>query len=232
MLAGGAEAPINRQSLAGLCGIHALSTRNDEPPRASRPFDALRDGFVLAEGAGILVLERLSYARQRGASIYAEVAGYASICDAYHPIHPHPQGHGAARTMRRALMRAGIGPQQVDYIQAYASGLPDGDIGETLAIKRVFGEYATAVPVSAMKSMTGHLLSAAGGVEAAAALLGLTRDTIPPTINQEEADPACDLDYVPNAARTSSIQTVLANAYGFGGIYASLVFRHLDHAYE
>jgi 3-oxoacyl-[acyl-carrier-protein] synthase II len=134
--------------------------------------------------------------------------------------------------MRRALMRAGIGPQQVDYIQAYASGLPDGDIGETLAIKRVFGEYATAVPVSALKSMTGHLMSAAGGVEAAAALLGLTRDTIPPTINQEEADPACDLDYVPNAARTSSIQTVLANAYGFGGVYASLVFRHLDHAYE
>ncbi|MBK9713873.1 MAG: beta-ketoacyl-ACP synthase II [Kouleothrix sp.] len=225
MLAGGTEAPICQLTLASFCAIRALSTRNDAPERASRPFDAQRDGFVLAEGAGVLVLERLSNARRRGASIYAELIGYASTCDAYHVTAPHPEGDGAARAIARALQRARISPQQVDYINAHATSTPTGDVAETLAIKRAFGEYANSVPISSTKSMIGHLTSAAGAVEAAAAILALKHGVIPPTINYESPDPACDLDYVPNQARKAALQVVMSNSFGFGGINGVLVFR-------
>ncbi len=225
MLAGGTEAPICQMTLASFCAIRALSTRNAEPERASRPFDATRDGFVLAEGAGVLVLERLSHARRRGARIYAEITGYASTCDAYHVTAPHPEGDGAARAITRALARAHISPQQVDYINAHATSTPTGDVAETLAIKQAFGEYAYSVPISSTKSMTGHLTSAAGAVEAAAAILALKHGVIPPTINYEHPDPACDLDYVPNTARKAALQVAISNSFGFGGINAVLVFR-------
>ena len=225
MLAGGTEAPICQMTLASFCAIRALSTRNAEPERASRPFDATRDGFVLAEGAGVLVLERLSHARRRGARIYAEITGYASTCDAYHVTAPHPEGDGAARAITRALARACISPQQVDYINAHATSTPSGDVAETLAIKQAFGEYAYSVPISSTKSMTGHLTSAAGAVEAAAAILALKYGIIPPTINYEHPDPACDLDYVPNTARKAALQIAVSNSFGFGGINAVLVFR-------
>jgi 3-oxoacyl-[acyl-carrier-protein] synthase II len=225
MLAGGTEAPICQMTLASFCAIRALSTRNAEPERASRPFDATRDGFVLAEGAGVLVLERLSHARRRGAQIYAEIIGYASTCDAYHVTAPHPEGDGAARAITRALARARISPQQVDYINAHATSTPTGDVAETLAIKQAFGEYAYSVPISSTKSMTGHLTSAAGAVEAAAAILALKHGVIPPTINYEHPDPACDLDYVPNTARTAELQVAVSNSFGFGGINAVLVFK-------
>jgi 3-oxoacyl-[acyl-carrier-protein] synthase II len=225
MLAGGTEAPICQMTLASFCAIRALSTRNAEPERASRPFDATRDGFVLAEGAGVLVLERLSHARRRGAQIYAEIIGYASTCDAYHVTAPHPEGDGAARAITRALARAHISPQQVDYINAHATSTPSGDVAETLAIKQAFGEYAYSVPISSTKSMTGHLTSAAGAVEAAAAILALKHGVIPPTINYEQPDPACDLDYVPNTARTAELQVAVSNSFGFGGINAVLVFK-------
>src|SRR5689334_1652821 len=225
MLAGGTEAPICQMTLASFCAIRALSTRNAEPERASRPFDATRDGFVLAEGAGVLVLERLSHARRRGAHIYAEVTGYASTCDAYHVTAPHPEGDGAARAITRALARARISPQQVDYINAHATSTPSGDVAETLAIKQAFSEYAYSVPISSTKSMTGHLTSAAGAVEAAATILALKHGLIPPTINYEHVDPACDLDYVPNAARPATLQVAISNSFGFGGINGVLVFR-------
>jgi 3-oxoacyl-[acyl-carrier-protein] synthase II len=225
MLAGGTEAPICQMTLASFCAIRALSTRNAEPERASRPFDATRDGFVLAEGAGVLVLERLSHARRRGARIYAEITGYASTCDAYHVTAPHPEGDGAARAIARALVRARISPQQVDYINAHATSTPTGDVAETLAIKQAFGEYAYSVPISSTKSMTGHLTSAAGAVEAAAAILALKHGVIPPTINYEHTDPACDLDYVPNTARKAALQVAVSNSFGFGGINAVLVFQ-------
>jgi len=225
MLAGGTEAPICQMTLASFCAIRALSTRNAEPERASRPFDATRDGFVLAEGAGVLLLERLSHARRRGARIYAEISGYASTCDAYHVTAPHPEGDGAARAITRALARARISPQQVDYINAHATSTPTGDVAETLAIKQAFGEYAYSVPISSTKSMTGHLTSAAGAVEAAAAILALQHGLIPPTINYEHSDPACDLDYVPNTARKAALQVAISNSFGFGGINAVLVFR-------
>lgn len=225
MLAGGTEAPICQLTLASFCAIRALSTRNAEPQRASRPFDATRDGFVLAEGAGVLVLERLSHARRRGAQIYAEINGYASTCDAYHVTAPHPTGDGAARAITRALARARIGPQQVDYINAHATSTPTGDVAETLAIKQAFGEYAASVPISSTKSMTGHLTSAAGAVEAAAVILALKHGIIPPTINYEHPDPACDLDYVPNTARKAALEVAVSNSFGFGGINAVLVFK-------
>lgn len=225
MLAGGTEAPICQLTLASFCAIRALSTRNDDPERASRPFDATRDGFVLAEGAGVLVLERLSDARRRGAPIYAEIIGYASTCDAYHVTAPHPEGDGAARAIGRALARAQIGPQQVDYINAHATSTPTGDVGETLAIKRAFGEYANSVPISSTKSMTGHSTSAAGVLEAAATILALKHGVIPPTINYEQPDPECNLDYVPNTARPAALEIALSNSFGFGGVNAVLVFQ-------
>ncbi len=231
MLAGGAEAPISRLSLASLHAMRTLSARNAEPARASRPFDARRDGFVLSEGAGVLVLERLSYARKRGATIYAEVAGYGSTYDAYHITAPEPHGEGAARAMLHALRNAQIGPQQVDYINAHASGTRQGDRAETLAIKHACNEYAFSIPVSATKSMIGHLTGAAGSVQAAAALLALRHGVLPPTINLDDPDPDCDLDYVPNVARPAEMQTVLTNSFAMGGVNAVLVFRSLD-SYE
>jgi 3-oxoacyl-[acyl-carrier-protein] synthase II len=225
MLAGGTEAPICQLTLASFCAIRALSTRNDDPEGASRPFDKTRDGFVLGEGAGVLVLEQLAHARRRGARIYAEVIGYASTCDAYHVTAPDPAGDGAARAMIRALARARISPQQVDYINAHATSTTVGDVAETLAIKRAFGEYATSVPISSTKSMIGHLTSAAGAVEAAACILALKHGVIPPTINYEHPDPECDLDYVPNRARPAALQVAMSNSFGFGGINGVLVFR-------
>jgi 3-oxoacyl-[acyl-carrier-protein] synthase II len=225
MLAGGTEAPICRLTLASFAAVRALSTRNDDPAGASRPFDRSRDGFVLGEGAGVLVLEQLSHARRRGARIYAELLGYASTCDAYHVTAPHPEGDGAARAMQRAMQRARISPQQVDYINAHATGTPTGDVAESLAIKHTLGEYASCVPISATKSMIGHLTSAAGAVEAAATILALTHGLIPPTINLSEPDPQCDLDYVPHTARPAAIEIALSNSFGFGGINGVLVFR-------
>lgn len=228
MLAGGTEAPISRLGIGGFCAMRVVSTRNDEPERASRPFDAQRDGFVPAEGAAVLVLERLSHARQRGATIYAEVAGYACTSDAHHMLTPHPTGAAAARAIRRALMSAGSSPQQVDYMSAHATGTPLGDVAETVAIKQALDEYAFSVPVSATKSMLGHMLGAAGAVQAATAVLAIERGILPPTINQEYPDPDCDLDYVPNTARPARIQTVISNSFDSGGVNAVLVFRQLD----
>jgi 3-oxoacyl-[acyl-carrier-protein] synthase II len=227
MLAGGTEAPICRLTLASFGALRALSIRNDDPAAASRPFDKQRDGFVLGEGAGVLVLETLEHAYRRGARIYAELLGYASTCDAHHVTAPHPQGDGAARAISRALTRARLSPQQVDYINAHATGTPVGDVIETLAIKHVFGEYASNVPISSIKSMIGHLTSAAGAVEAAATILALNNGLLPPTINCTEPDPECDLDYVPLVARRAAINVALSNSFGFGGINAVLAFRKL-----
>lgn len=225
MFAGGTEAPITQLSLACFNAMRALSTRNEEPTRASRPFDSARDGFVPGEGAGMLVLERLSSARRRGAHIYAELIGYGTTCDAYHVTAPDPEGAGAARALRLALADAEIGPQQVDYINAHATSTLLGDISETKAIKRVFDEYAYSVPVSASKSMIGHLTGAAGVVEASATILALKHGLIPPTINLDEPDPECDLDYVPHTARPAHLEIALSNSFGFGGVNAVLVFR-------
>jgi 3-oxoacyl-[acyl-carrier-protein] synthase II len=225
MLAGGTEAPVCQLTLASFCAIRALSTRNNDPEGASRPFEAMRDGFVLGEGAGVLVLEQLSHARRRGAQIYAEVLSYAATCDAYHVTAPHPEGDGAARAMIRALAKARISPQQVDYINAHATSTPAGDVAETLAIKHAFGEYASSVPISSTKSMTGHLTSAAGAIEAAASIMALKHGMIPPTINYDHPDPACDLDYVPNRARRADLQIVMSNSFSFGGINGVLVFQ-------
>lgn len=228
MLAGGTEAPISELALASFCAMRALTTQNDHPEQASRPFDAHRDGFVPGEGAGILVLERLDHARARRATIYAELVGYGTTSDAYHVTAPHPEGHGAARAMQRAMARAAVGPQQVDYINAHATGTVAGDLAETLAIKQAFGEYAYAVPISASKSMIGHLTGAAGAVEAAATLLAMQQSLIPPTINYQHPDPACDLDYVPNTARPANIQVAMSNSFSFGGINSVLVFAKLS----
>ncbi len=228
MLVGGTEAPITPLSLGSFCVMRALSTRsNAEPTRASRPFDLHRDGFVPGEGATVFVLERLSSARRRSAPILAEVAGYAATSDAYHVTAPDPDGRGAAQAMRRALQTARLDPQQVDYINAHATSTPAGDVAETNAIKHVFGEYAHSVPISSVKSMIGHLTGAAGAIEAAATILALQHGIIPPTINLDEPDPACDLDYVPNVARPADIQIAISNSFGFGGVNAVLVFKRV-----
>ncbi|NJO05694.1 MAG: beta-ketoacyl-ACP synthase II [Chloroflexaceae bacterium] len=227
MLAGGAEAPISRITLASFSALRALSRQNEEPARASRPFDVQRDGFVPAEGAGILILERLSHARERGARIYAELIGYATTSDAFHLTAPDPLGEGAARAMQRALHVAQIDPQQVDYINAHATSTQVGDVAETLAIKQVFGAYAYSVPISASKSMFGHLTGAAGAVEAAASVLALKHGVLPPTINLDDPDPQCDLDYIPHTARQADVQTVMSNSFGFGGVNAVLVFQQV-----
>jgi 3-oxoacyl-[acyl-carrier-protein] synthase II len=228
VLAGGAEAPITELMLASFCAMRALSTYNDDPQRASRPFDVTRNGFVPAEGAAVLVLETLSHARARNARIYAEVIGYGVSSDAFHVTAPDPAGDGAARAMTRALRRAGIAPRQVDYINAHATSTPAGDVAETLAIKAVFGEYAPHVPVSATKSMIGHLTGAAGAIEAVATIMALRHGLIPPTINLESPDPLCDLDYVPRESRPAPIRVALSNSFGFGGQNASLVFRRYE----
>jgi len=225
MIAGGAEAIIVPLTIAGFCSMKAMSTRNDEPQKASRPFDAGRDGFVCGEGGGILVLESLEHARRRDARIYAEVIGYGMTGDAHHMTAPDPEGDGAARAMAGALADAGIAPGDVGYINAHGTSTPYNDKFETIAIKRVFGDHARKVAVSSTKSMTGHLLGAAGGIEAIATVLALHHGTLPPTMNYETPDPDCDLDYVPNQARKQDVELALSNAFGFGGTNATLAFR-------
>ena len=226
VLAGGTEAPICELTLAGFGAMRALSTGyNDEPQRASRPFDAARDGFVAGEGSAVLVLETLSRAQARGAKIYAELIGYGASADAYHVTAPDPVGLGAMRAMQRAIRRAGVLPQQIDYINAHATSTPAGDAAETAAIKMMMGEYASTVAISSTKSMIGHLTGASGAVEAVATVMALKHGLLPPTINYETPDPACDLDYVPNVARPAPINIALSNSFGFGGQNATLVFR-------
>jgi 3-oxoacyl-[acyl-carrier-protein] synthase II len=223
MLAGGSEAAIEPIGIAGFCAARAMSTRNDNPEHASRPFDAERDGFVMGEGAGVLVLESLEHAQARGARIYAEVLGYGMTADAYHITQPDPDGDGALRAMRKALHDAGLQPTAIDYINAHGTSTRYNDAKETLAIKRLLGEDAYRVPVSSTKSVTGHLLGAAGAVEAAICVLALQHQTVPPTINYEHPDPECDLDYVPNTPRPATLRYVMTNSFGFGGHNSVLV---------
>jgi len=225
MLAGGAEATIVPIGIGGFCAMRALSKRNQEPLRASRPFDRERDGFVMGEGAGVLVLEELDHAKARGARIYAEFAGYGNTADAHHLTAPAPGGEGAARCMRMALRNAGLGIEDISYINAHGTSTPQGDIAETQAIKTVFGPRARKLPVSSTKGATGHMLGAAGAVEMVICAKAVTEDCVPPTINYEVPDPECDLDYVPNTARQLKVNVVVNNAFGFGGHNASLVAR-------
>jgi 3-oxoacyl-[acyl-carrier-protein] synthase II len=225
MIAGGAEAMIVPLTIAGFCSMKAMSTRNDEPEKASRPFDAGRDGFVCGEGAGIVVLEALEHAVRRDARIYAEIVGYGMTGDAHHMTAPDPDGDGATRAMQMALADAGVEPGAVGYVNAHGTSTPYNDKFETIAIKRVFGDHARRVAVSSTKSMTGHLLGAAGGIEAIATTLALHHGILPPTINYETPDPDCDLDYVPNHARKVDVEYALSNAFGFGGTNATLAFR-------
>jgi 3-oxoacyl-[acyl-carrier-protein] synthase II len=228
MLAGGGEAPIVEIGLGNFNAMRALSTRNDDPQRASRPFDAQRDGFVVAEGGGMLVLEELEHARARGATPLAEVLGYGSSADAHHVSSPPETGAGAANSMRKALLQAGVKPEEIGYLNAHATSTGVGDAAETAAIKAVFGEHAFAMPISSTTSMTGHLLGAAGAVETIFSILAMRDSCIPPTINQECPDPACDLDYVPNKAREAKVSVALNNSFGFGGQNASIVVRLPD----
>lgn len=225
MIAGGSESAITQMGVGGFAAMRALSTRNDEPQRASRPFERDRDGFVIGEGAGILVLEELEMAKRRGASILAEIVGYGMSGDAYHITLPSEDGSGGYRVMRNALADAGVSPGEVSYINAHGTSTPPNDRLETMAIKRLFGEGAYKVPVSSTKSMIGHLLGAAGAVEAGLAVLTLMDQVVPPTINYENPDPDCDLDYVPNESREIPVQYVLSNSFGFGGTNAALLFR-------
>ncbi len=227
MIAGGAEAAITPLGVAGFASAKALSFRNSEPTRASRPFDKDRDGFVLGEGAGVVVLEELEHARARGARIYAELIGYAMNSDAYHITAPPEEGEGAVRCMEMALKNAGVTKTDIGYINAHGTSTM-ADAIETKAIKHVFGEQAYRIPVSSTKSMTGHLLGAAGGIEAVFSILALYHGILPPTINLDHPDPACDLDYVPNQARPAKIQAALSNSFGFGGVNACLIFRRCD----
>ncbi|MEW5954625.1 MAG: beta-ketoacyl-ACP synthase II [Bacillota bacterium] len=225
MLAGGTEAPITPLAVAGFSAMKALSARNEDPGGSSRPFDAGRDGFVIGEGAAVLVLETLEHALERKAGIYAEIVGYGCSCDAYHISAPDPEGAGAVLAMGQALEDAGLRPDEVDYINAHGTSTPLGDKLETLAIKQVFGDHACRLAVSSTKSMTGHLLGAAGGLEAVVCVLGIQRGVIPPTINLKTPDPECDLDYVPNEAREKRVQVALSNSFGFGGHNVTLIFR-------
>ena len=228
MITGGAEAPLTPLSLAGFNAIKAISERNDAPAKASRPFDAKRDGFVMSEGAGVLILEELGRALRRNARIYAEVVGYGLTSDAYHVAAPAPDGDGAIRVMRRALEDAGLGPEDVQYINAHGTSTELNDKTETMAIKTVFGDQARRLVVNSTKSMTGHLLGAAGGLEAGVTALAIFHQVSPPTINYEFLDPDCDLDYVPNAARRMEIVHALTNSFGFGGTNAALVLKRFE----
>jgi 3-oxoacyl-[acyl-carrier-protein] synthase II len=228
LIAGGAESAITPLGVGGFAAMKALSTRNDEPERASRPFDKERDGFIIAEGSGILILEEREKAIKRGATIYAEVIGYAANGDAHHMTAPAPEGEGAARCIRLALKDAGLAPSDIDYINAHGTSTEYNDANETQAIKKVFGEHASRVAVSSTKSMTGHLLGAAGAVEGVFSVLSLRHGIIPPTINYENPDPDCDLDYVPNQARKADIRVVLSNSFGFGGTNACVIFRRAE----
>ena len=225
MIAGGSESAICPLGVGGFNAMKALSTRNHEPERASRPFDADRDGFVMGEGSGILVLEDLEFAQKRGATILAEIVGYGMSGDAYHITSPAPNGEGAARCMRMAIKDAGIAPADIGYINAHGTSTKYGDEIETTAIKTIFGDHAHKVAVSSTKSMIGHLLGAAGGVEAVISILALNRGILPPTINLENPDPECDLDYVPNSARRQQVEVVMSNSFGFGGTNATIIFR-------
>ena len=227
MIAGGAEMSTTPISLGGFCAARALSTRNDEPTRASRPFDQDRDGFVMGDGAGILVLESLESAQARGVPIYAELVGFGMSADAHHITQPSEGGEGAARCMVNALRDAGLAPAQIDYINAHGTSTPAGDVAETQAIKRAFGEHARCLAVSSTKSMTGHMLGAAGAVEAAFSILALRDQILPPTINLDQPGAECDLDYVPHQARPARLEHVLSNSFGFGGTNGSLIFRRV-----
>jgi 3-oxoacyl-[acyl-carrier-protein] synthase II len=228
MICGGAESAITPMSIAGFAAMRALSTRNDDPARASRPFDRDRDGFVVGEGAGIMILEALEHARQRGAHIYAEIAGYGATADAYHVTAPDETQSGVIRAMVRAIQDAGISPEKIGYINAHGTSTPLGDRGETLAVKKTFGAHAYKLALSSTKSMTGHLLGAAGGIEAVFTVLAIHRRKLPPTINYKTPDPECDLDYVTNEAREAVVEYALTNGFGFGGTNAALVFRRFE----
>jgi len=225
MVAGGSEAAITPMGIGGFAALRALSTRNDEPARASRPFDRDRDGFVVGEGAGVLILEDLGHATRRGARIYAELVGYGMSADAYHITAPSEDGDGPFRVMGTALKSAAVEPAQIDYINAHGTSTPHGDKVETIAIKRAFGDHARKVAVSSTKSMTGHLLGAAGGLEAGVTVLAVHHQLAPPTINLDVPDEACDLDYIPNTARPMAIEYALSNSFGFGGTNAALLFK-------
>jgi 3-oxoacyl-[acyl-carrier-protein] synthase II len=228
MICGGAESAITPMSAAGFASMRALSTRNDDPKKASRPFDAERDGFVMGEGAGIVILEELEFAKARGAKIYAEIVGYGMSGDAFHITAPDETGSGPRRVMLKAIKDAGITPEQIGYINAHGTSTPYNDKFETLAIKQVFGDYAYNLPVSSTKSMTGHALGAAGGIEAVFSVLSIYNKTLLPTINYEFPDPDCDLDYVPNEPRQKEVQYVLSNSFGFGGTNACLIFKRWE----
>jgi 3-oxoacyl-[acyl-carrier-protein] synthase II len=228
MICGGAESAITPMSVAGFASMRALSTRNDEPQRASRPFDAERDGFVIGEGAGILILEELEFAKKRGARIYAELVGYGMSGDAFHVTMPDETGSGAIRVMQKAIKDAGILPEQIGYVNAHGTSTPYNDKFETLAIKQVFGEHAYKMAVSSTKSMTGHALGAAGGIEAVLSVLSLRENLLLPTVNYVNPDPDCDLDYVPNEPRNAEVEYALSNSFGFGGTNACLIFKRFD----
>ncbi len=225
MICGGTEATITPMGVGGFASMKALSTRNDDPSHASRPFDAQRDGFVVGEGAGILVLESLEHAQKRGANILAEIVGYGMSGDAYHITQPAENGDGAYRVMKAAMKDAHLTPEDIGYVNAHGTSTPLGDTIETRALKRVFGERAKQVPISSTKSMTGHLLGGAGGLEAGIIVLALRDQILPPTINQETPDPECDLDYIPNVARKAHVEYALSNSFGFGGTNAALIFK-------
>jgi 3-oxoacyl-[acyl-carrier-protein] synthase II len=228
MIAGGSEAAVTPMGIGGFGALRALSTRNDDPERASRPFDAERDGFVVGEGAGILILESLDFAERRGAQILAEVVGYGMSGDAYHITQPAEEGNGGYRSTLAAIKDAKISPDDIGYVNAHGTSTPMGDAVETVALKHIFGERAKRVPVSSTKSMTGHLLGGAGGLEAGISILALRDQILPPTINQEHPDPACDLDYVANHSRRAEVTYAVSNSFGFGGTNASLVFRRWE----
>ena len=228
MICGGAESAITPMSVAGFAALRALSTRNDDPVHASRPFEMGRDGFVIGEGAGIMILEELEFARRRGAQIYAEVVGYGMTGDAFHITMPDDSGSGAVRVMQKALNDAKVQPEEVGYINAHGTSTPYNDKFETMAIKKTFGEHAYKLPISSTKSMTGHLLGAAGGVEAIFSVLSIHRDILLPTINYVTPDPDCDLDYIPNKAREAHVKYALSNSFGFGGTNAALLFKRYE----
>jgi 3-oxoacyl-[acyl-carrier-protein] synthase II len=228
MIAGGSEAAITPMGVGGFAAMRALSTRNDDPARASRPFDKDRDGFIMGEGAGVVILEELEFAKERGAAIYAELVGYGMSGDAYHITAPSEDGDGGMRVMQAAIRHAGIAPSDVDYINAHGTSTPYNDKLETLAIRRLFGEHAYKLAISSTKSMTGHLLGAAGGLEAGISALAVRHQMIPPTINYETPDPECDLDYVPNQKRAAKIEYALSNSFGFGGTNGALLFKRFS----